>query len=149
MSDFYVYAFLDPNKPGYYEYDGYIFDYQPFYIGKGKGNRIKKHKIYMKTDDSLKYRKYKKIQENGKEPIVKKVIENIEEKDAFLLEINLIKNIGRIDLKTGPLCNLTEGGEGCSGRKLCNDTKEKISNSVKKCGRIYKPHIKEFKQMMS
>ena len=37
----YVYAYLDPRKPGKYSYKGLnvSFLYEPFYIGKGK-NRL-------------------------------------------------------------------------------------------------------------
>ena len=34
---------------------------------------------------------------------------------AFELEIKLIAKYGRRDLKTGTLCNLTDGGEGAAG----------------------------------
>ena len=35
MSIFYVYAYLDPRKPGVFQYKDFRFDYEPFYIGKG------------------------------------------------------------------------------------------------------------------
>ena len=40
---FYVYALLDPRKPGRYEYKDICFLYEPFYIGKGKENRCYDH----------------------------------------------------------------------------------------------------------
>lgn len=42
---YYTYIYLDPRKPGKYEYtlkneETIRFDYEPFYVGKGTGNRI-------------------------------------------------------------------------------------------------------------
>ena len=36
---FYVYVYLDPRKPGSFKFGEYEFDYEPFYVGKGKKNR--------------------------------------------------------------------------------------------------------------
>jgi hypothetical protein len=44
-------------------------------------------------------------------------------------EIKLIKHYGRIDLKTGVLCNMTDGGEGCFN--LSSESKDKISHKLK------------------
>ena len=43
---FYVYALLDPRKPGAYEYEDICFLYEPFYIGKGSKNRCYDHFRY-------------------------------------------------------------------------------------------------------
>jgi len=37
MNNYYVYALLDPRKNGPFKFDNIVFDYEPFYIGKGKG----------------------------------------------------------------------------------------------------------------
>ncbi len=44
-------------------------------------------------------------------------------------ESELIKYYGRLDLKTGILCNMTDGGEGCFN--LSNESKIKISEKLK------------------
>lgn len=43
QNKFYVYVYLDPRKPGKYKYGEYEFDYEPFYVGKGTGRRIRNH----------------------------------------------------------------------------------------------------------
>ncbi len=52
--------------------------------------------------------------------------ENLTEKEAFDLEIELISKIGRSDLKLGPLTNLTDGGEGQSGAVVKESTRQKL-----------------------
>ncbi len=40
MNNFYVYIYLDPRKPGNFVYGDFLFKFEPFYDGKGKGDRI-------------------------------------------------------------------------------------------------------------
>lgn len=40
---FYVYIYLDIRKKGSYNFGGYQFIYEPFYVGKGKGDRYLTH----------------------------------------------------------------------------------------------------------
>lgn len=37
--EYYVYCYLDPRKEGVYVFGEYQFDYEPIYVGKGKGQR--------------------------------------------------------------------------------------------------------------
>jgi len=118
--NYYVYIYLDPTKKGNYIYNDFIFDYEPFYVGKGKGKRAYVHLSKYRNDNKhnkLKYNKISKILSRGKEPIILFYSENLTELDAFNLEILLIEKIGLRIYKQGPLTNLTKGGMGSAGHK--------------------------------
>jgi len=125
---FYTYIYLDTRKPGVYNYGNYSFDYEPMYVGKGKNNRWRDHWNYYKN--WLGY-KIKHIRESGLEPKIIFQGENLDEKSAFNLEIELIITIGRRDLGTGPLVNFTEGGEGASGHIYTKKMKDKMRENFK------------------
>ena len=57
--------------------------------------------------------------------------EGLTEEEAFNLEQYCIALYGRIDLGTGILRNLTDGGEGSSGWSPSQETKNKMSQSKK------------------
>lgn len=121
---FYVYVYLDPRKPGKYVYGDYSFDYEPFYIGKGKDKRcrdcINSRSFYFLN-------KVNKIKKAGFFPLIVKVAKEINEKEVFEIERKMILLLGRKDLKTGCLINLTDGGEGLSGHFHSEETKRKMS----------------------
>lgn len=125
---FYVYFYLNPMKPGKFTFDlDFSFLYEPFYIGKGKGDRCEHGLKYANlTKNSHKKNTINKIIKHGKYPIIVKIYENLNEQKAFELESLLIDKIGRKNLKNGPLVNLTDGGEG---RK---DTSDKRINLMSK-----------------
>jgi hypothetical protein len=94
---FYVYAYL--RKDG-----------TPYYIGKGKGNRIRgKHSIAVPPLERQKI-----------------LFAGLTETEAFEGEIALIHCLGRIDIGTGCLRNRTRGGDGVAGNVLTESSKEKI-----------------------
>jgi hypothetical protein len=96
----------------------------PYYIGKGKGNRIKsKHSVYVPKNDCL----------------IEIVSSGLSERDAHILECELIQQYGRKDLGTGILHNRTDGGEGLSGFSHSEQTKKKLR----------KPHTEEHKRKIS
>lgn len=112
LKGFYVYVYLDPRKPGNYCYDGeIIFEYEPFYVGKGRKKRYLSHlKEQKKISNKRKVFRIRKITEEGKEPIIVLLEKQLTESCAYKKEQELIRSIGRIDLRTGPLTNKTNGG---------------------------------------
>ena len=90
-------------------------DGTPYYIGKGKCDRI-----YSKN------RKNKPPKDKSRIIYLK---QNLTEAEAFKHEIYMIAVFGRKDLGTGILHNLTDGGEGISN--LSDETRKKMSE-VKK-----------------
>ena len=134
---FYVYAILDPRKPGNYQYDKYHFNYEPFYIGKGTEARCFDHgtkKDFKRNYNQYKTRKIKKIINQNLKPILLILYNNLSENDSFKFEIELIQIIGRRKEK-GPLTNIYDGGFGSTKSE---DTRNKISISLKKW---YQTHI--------
>jgi hypothetical protein len=61
--------------------------------------------------------------------IVEILSKNLSFEDAIDLEMLLIEEYGRLDLKTGILCNLTSGGEGT--KNVTESVRKKISESRK------------------
>jgi hypothetical protein len=117
-NEFYVYVYCNPLKEGDYTYSennvNISFNYEPFYIGKGKGTRMKDH-IREAKDLSINNHKLntiRKIWRFKKEPIIYKIYENLTITDVNLLERLFIKIIGRSNKKLGPLTNLTDGADG-------------------------------------
>lgn len=122
---FYVYAYLDPRKSGKYRYGECCFTNVPFYIGKGHGRRKLRHLSDAKHGKrDHKHNIIKQILREGLEPIIIEVKSNLTEKESFDLEQYLISNIGRYDLKTGPLANLTDGGDGTVN--VCREAVERV-----------------------
>jgi len=102
MDNFYTYAYLRVDRT-------------PYYIGKGSNGRAystNRHITVPKDKDRILFLK-----------------QNLTEEEAFKHEKYMIAILGRIDLGTGILRNLTDGGEGASGAVKSKETKKKISKS--------------------
>jgi len=106
--------------------------YEPFYIGIGTKDSIKKWKSNYKRSYDKKYRNdlWKKIYNKTSYKIEILIESNdyefIKEKEKYF-----IKLYGRKDLGTGTLCNLTDGGEGGLNCLKTEEIKLKISNKLK------------------
>jgi len=127
MSDnFYVYVYLDPRKPGNYVYGEYEFEYEPFYVGKGNGDRAYVHLKGHGTNKDFLFM----VQEIKTPNIIfykKDLFENV----SLALERKMVKTIGRLNKETGPLFNKNDAGGGCPGAICSNETKKKISEKLK------------------
>ena len=117
----------------YYTYAYLREDKTPYYIGKGKEDRI--------------YSKQKNIKPPKDKSRIIYLKQNLTEAEAFRHEIYMIAVFGRKDLGTGILHNLTDGGDGSSGSPRSDETKEKIRASLK--GRKKFPMSEEQKQKIS
>lgn len=67
---------------------------------------------------------------NKTDYIVEILLNNISNQEAVEVEKYLIKYYGRINLKTGTLANLTDGGEGITGFKHSKKTLLKMKKSA-------------------
>lgn len=108
---YYVYALLDSSKFGEYVYGDYCFLYEPFYIGKGTKERYK-NSIKSANNSGFKKSKIKSLMNKGIKIISDIIIPNLTHDESIEKEIELISLIGRRDLKTGVLVNMTDGGDG-------------------------------------
>lgn len=138
MNTYYVYIYLNPLKPGTFNYGKYKFEYEPFYVGEGTGRRFKVHlqKVINKNVKIFNHKcaTIKSILNSNNKPVVIKIKENLNRYDACLLESKLIKTIGITLDKSGPLTNtVTEhpylNNGGYKSFKHSEETKKKISET--------------------
>lgn len=118
MNIYYVYVYMDPRFQIESKLDGLTIKYLPIYVGKGKNKRILSYlnESRSKWNSNEGLKSYiKKMLEDGVEPIIEKIYDNLEESDAFLIERKMIALFGRKDQEQGSLFNKTSGGNGTSG----------------------------------
>ncbi len=112
---FYIYTYINPGTN------------EPFYIGKGRGDRVFRHlrrPSYYKIRDSFFYRKLRKMLDEGVEPLILIIKENLTEEIAYDIESDLIRLVGTRANGTGPLCNLRIGRGSISEYTLLRGIKE-------------------------
>ena len=119
MSEYYVYLLLDPTD-----------FYKPFYVGKGRGDRMLVHLREQRSDNRFKTNKIAKIRKSGEEPVAIKWAVNLEETAAYEMEAELIKRFGRRSHdESGILTNICEDNRppDPTGREVAPETREKIA----------------------
>jgi len=87
----------------------------PIYVGKGLIRTRRDQRHLSRATNRRLANVLAKIRKEGLEPRVEIVQRFSSEQEAFALERKLINLHGRADLGNGPLCNLTNGGEGAAG----------------------------------
>jgi len=113
---------------------GYIYRHirldknEPFYIGIGGFDKTDNG--YKRAFDKTRRSSFWKKIVNKTEYIVDIVMDNLSFEECCDKEIEFIKIYGRIDKKTGILCNLTDGGESGRGRVVSDITKDKLRNRI-------------------
>lgn len=122
---FYTYLYIDPSKPSKWLAEG-----EPIYVGKGKKGRAWQHTRY--THNPHFRNRLAKMKSQSVEPIVKLLVEGVDEELAILVEVEAIAKFGRRDIQTGCLTNLTNGGDGTSGHRHTVKSRKKMSESHKK-----------------
>ena len=93
---YYVYVYLDPRKEPF-EKNGFSFEHEPFYIGKGAFDRKTFHLFEARnlSKHNHKVNKIRAIFKQGLKPKITIAFDGLTETEAFELERDLIKAIGR------------------------------------------------------
>lgn len=104
----------------YYIYEWFVIDTDfVFYVGKGKGNRYKKTRNRNKIFSEI-------IKNNKCKSRI--IASNLSEEQAYSMEIDFIKRYREKGFCTA---NIADGGEGCRGTKLSDETKRIHSQNSK------------------
>lgn len=132
---YYIYEYVDPRN------------LIPFYIGKGKGQRMLAHlhETEETTNNVRKFRKIRKIRSEGMEPIINIIVDDITDEDmAYDIEEAYIQKYGRIDFEpNGVLTNICLGSRppvsrgdrnGMFNKKHTDESKAKMREALK--GRV-------------
>jgi hypothetical protein len=134
-NDFYVYYLRRPDKTDPFNPELW----QPFYVGRGNGGRYKKHRREARglLKENLKYVNLNTIKNGIIHRLWKKeldfseevLVANLTNEEANEIEMLAITTYGRIDLGTGCLSNLTNGGDGFVGYEMTDEHRRSISEN--------------------
>lgn len=116
-------------KREFYVYILYRPDGRPCYVGKGKGDRWRRHEWKSLIGKHPNPHLENIIRNAGGSLRRVKIANELVEAESFELERFLITEIRR-EINGGPLVNLTDGGEGPSGLKFSPEVIEKMSKSL-------------------
>lgn len=115
MKKYYTYVLLDPFSPGHWEYENYTFGYEPFYIGKGTGDRCDRHvkescKLIIKGYSHISHKNHRiiSILERDSKPIVIKLDFFDTEDEAYSVEDKMVAHFKR-QSEGGILTNIIPG----------------------------------------
>ena len=115
----YLYILCDPRKVGPFAYKNIGFDFEPFYVGKGRGTRYKQYK------NRLVNQRICEINEAEQTPFVI-VLEYRDDAEAYNAEASFVDMIGRTNKGTGPLLNMKGGGSKGIGNVPWNKGKKGV-----------------------
>jgi hypothetical protein len=92
-----------------------------FYVGKGGAERARTFRKRNPHHKNI-------VAKHGPENIIVSLIPCASEEEAFSTEVQLINSFRQLGYN---LCNMTDGGEGCSGYIKSEETREKLSKAMK------------------
>lgn len=98
---------------------------EPFYIGIGSDDSY--FRANKKSQRNIHWKRIVSITDYEIEILV----DNLNWDEAKKKEKEFITLYGRCDLGNGCLVNMTEGGDGTVGKIMSNETKQKLSDSIK------------------
>lgn len=105
-------------------------DGEVFYVGKGTLRKMKSVVYHRANEIKQRSKLWKRIKR--KHGLIVEIHSSCRtHESAMTLESFLIKKYGRIDIGTGSLSNMTDGGDGSLGSIISDSTKEKLSKRFK------------------
>jgi hypothetical protein len=138
LNKFYVYFLRRPDRKDPFDPDMAC----PFYVGKGQNGRANSHRWEAKSLLHRPGRKNAKINiihklwKQGLDFEIDIALEALTEQEAYEYEVEAITTYGRIDLGSGCLANLSDGGEGgSSGTKWSPEVIAKRAESLRNNGK--------------